>query len=218
MLKIVYKLFNMKLNKRFSIYKHKKVLVTGHNGFVGSWLTASLLKLKSQVFGISLKNKNNGFKYIVDKNDPNLTEIQQNKILAEFPDADFSIGKFGFTKTTNNTKLARVKAFIKRGYKPKFKTLPLKVQDQIKEKLLINHWDLDDLWQTPMSLAQGDFVVKPYNMTVDDLHIWREKFDNMRHKYWTTNPLKKGSPIIPRRDYGTKSASMYESVIYDNKI
>jgi CDP-glucose 4,6-dehydratase len=68
----------MKLNKRFSIYKHKKVLVTGHNGFVGSWLTASLLKLKSQVFGISLKNKNNGFKYIVDKNDPNLTEIQQN--------------------------------------------------------------------------------------------------------------------------------------------
>ena len=45
----------MKLNKRYGIYKHKKVLVTGHNGFVGSWLTASLLKLKSQVFGISLK-------------------------------------------------------------------------------------------------------------------------------------------------------------------
>ena len=71
-----------------------------------------------------------------------LTEIQQNKILAEFPDADFSIGKFGFTKATNNTKLAQVKAFIKRGYKPKFKSLPLKVQNQIKEKFSeITEWD-----------------------------------------------------------------------------
>ncbi len=68
----------MKLNKRFSIYKNKKVLITGHNGFVGSWLTASLLKLKSQVFGISLKNKNKGFKYIVNKEDTNLIEIEQN--------------------------------------------------------------------------------------------------------------------------------------------
>lgn len=68
----------MFLNKRFSIYKNKKVLITGHNGFVGSWLTASLLKLESKVFGISLKNQNRAFKFIVNKKDPNLVEFIQD--------------------------------------------------------------------------------------------------------------------------------------------
>jgi CDP-glucose 4,6-dehydratase len=36
-----------------SIYKNKKVLVTGHTGFKGSWLTTWLLKLKANVIGIS---------------------------------------------------------------------------------------------------------------------------------------------------------------------
>ena len=93
-----------------------------------------------------------------------------------------------------------------------------KLMKQImKEKLLINHWDPDELWRTPISLQQGEFVIKPYDMTVDDLYSWRNKFDNMRHKYWTTNPIKRESLIVPRQDYGTKSASMYESVIYSNK-
>lgn len=36
-----------------SIYKNKKVLVTGHTGFKGSWLTVWLLKLGANVVGIS---------------------------------------------------------------------------------------------------------------------------------------------------------------------
>jgi len=35
------------------IYKNKKVLVTGHTGFKGSWLTTWLLKLEAKVIGIS---------------------------------------------------------------------------------------------------------------------------------------------------------------------
>ncbi len=35
------------------IYKNKKVLITGHTGFKGSWLTTWLLKLGAKVFGIS---------------------------------------------------------------------------------------------------------------------------------------------------------------------
>ena len=34
-------------------YKNKKVLVTGHTGFKGSWLTTWLLKLGANVVGIS---------------------------------------------------------------------------------------------------------------------------------------------------------------------
>lgn len=36
-----------------NIYKNKKVLVTGHTGFKGTWLTAWLLKLGAEVVGIS---------------------------------------------------------------------------------------------------------------------------------------------------------------------
>ena len=36
-----------------NIYNGKKVLVTGHTGFKGSWLTTWLLKLGAEVVGIS---------------------------------------------------------------------------------------------------------------------------------------------------------------------
>ena len=36
-----------------NIYKNKKVLVTGHTGFKGSWLTVWLLKLGARVVGVS---------------------------------------------------------------------------------------------------------------------------------------------------------------------
>ena len=40
-----------------SFWKNKRVLVTGHTGFKGSWLTLWLSKLGSKVFGISLPPK-----------------------------------------------------------------------------------------------------------------------------------------------------------------
>ena len=39
------------------IFKGKKVLITGHTGFKGSWLTLMLIVLGSNVFGYSLKPK-----------------------------------------------------------------------------------------------------------------------------------------------------------------
>ena len=36
-----------------NIYKDKKVLITGHTGFKGAWLTTWLLKLGANVIGIS---------------------------------------------------------------------------------------------------------------------------------------------------------------------
>ncbi len=36
-----------------NIYKNKKVLITGHTGFKGSWLTTWLLKLEANVVGVS---------------------------------------------------------------------------------------------------------------------------------------------------------------------
>ena len=36
-----------------NIYQHRKVLVTGHTGFKGSWLTLWLNILGAEVYGIS---------------------------------------------------------------------------------------------------------------------------------------------------------------------
>jgi CDP-glucose 4,6-dehydratase len=52
--------------KKFQIFKNKKVLITGHNGFKGSWLTIWLNTLGAKIVGISLKdnNKNNHFNLV----------------------------------------------------------------------------------------------------------------------------------------------------------
>ena len=57
----------------------------------------------------------------------------------------------------------------------------------VKDKLFIHDWNLDELWKTPMNKGTNDFVVKPYNMSVDDLYKWREKFETVKYKYWKTN-------------------------------
>ena len=48
----------MKLNNLI-FWKDKKVLITGHNGFKGSWLTTWLLSLGANIFGYSLDIEEN---------------------------------------------------------------------------------------------------------------------------------------------------------------
>jgi CDP-glucose 4,6-dehydratase len=38
----------------FDVYRNKKVLITGHTGFKGSWLAMWLMKLGAQVTGLSM--------------------------------------------------------------------------------------------------------------------------------------------------------------------
>ena len=45
--------------KNLNHFKSKKVLITGHNGFKGSWLTIWLNLLGAKVVGISLPEKSN---------------------------------------------------------------------------------------------------------------------------------------------------------------
>jgi CDP-glucose 4,6-dehydratase len=50
---------NFLFNKKF--WNKKKVFITGHTGFKGSWLSFYLLKLNSSICGYSLKPNNNDF-------------------------------------------------------------------------------------------------------------------------------------------------------------
>ena len=66
------KLFN---NLNFKLFKKKKVIITGFNGFKGSWLSIWLTLLGANVYGISLKNKSKNNHYNIVKSKLNLKEI-----------------------------------------------------------------------------------------------------------------------------------------------
>ena len=44
----------MKIENINNFYKNKKVLIIGHTGFKGSWLSILLKEMGSKIFGISL--------------------------------------------------------------------------------------------------------------------------------------------------------------------
>ena len=54
---------NKKKLKKF--YHGKKILITGHTGFVGSWLTFMMIKLGAKVYGISKNTIDNSVNYKV---------------------------------------------------------------------------------------------------------------------------------------------------------
>ncbi len=62
-------------------YKDKRILITGHNGFKGSWLTLWLKMMGAEVFGISLEPKSNNH---LDELNLNIQEIHQD--IRDFPE------------------------------------------------------------------------------------------------------------------------------------
>ena len=37
-------------------YKNKKIFITGHTGFKGTWLTSTLIEFGSKIMGYSIKD------------------------------------------------------------------------------------------------------------------------------------------------------------------
>jgi CDP-glucose 4,6-dehydratase len=79
-----------KLNKLRKFWKNKKVFVTGHTGFKGSWLIIMLNLMGAKAYGYSLKPKKNSL----------FKEIGGNKLLAK-----------NFYGNINNKNLLRSKIF-----------------------------------------------------------------------------------------------------------
>ena len=57
-----------------------------------------------------------------------------------------------------------------------------------KDNLLVDKWNLDELWKTPINFTSSRFIIKPYKMSLDELAEWAEKLDRMGLKYWKYNP------------------------------
>ncbi|OUV61234.1 MAG: CDP-glucose 4,6-dehydratase [Cellvibrionales bacterium TMED122] len=61
-----------------SFWKNKNVLITGHTGFKGSWLTCWLHKKKANIFGYALDNKNENSLYQLLKKKIKIVEKKQD--------------------------------------------------------------------------------------------------------------------------------------------
>ncbi|MDP7194705.1 MAG: radical SAM protein [SAR202 cluster bacterium] len=95
---------------------------------------------------------------------------------------------------------------------PLFGTPLFKQVVKDKDKLLIDDWNLDEVWKTPLNQAQSKFVIKPYNMSVDDLYEWRQKFDKLQVKHWKTNI--KQVKILSNHNIGPDSTGVFPRVIH----
>ena len=62
--------------KNLSIFKNSRVIITGHTGFKGSWLTAWLKQLNAKVLGISLDPPTNPSHFKVSKINLNMQDTR----------------------------------------------------------------------------------------------------------------------------------------------
>ncbi len=86
--------------RKFKEFKKKKVIVTGHNGFKGTWLCIWLTLAGANIVGISLKNKNKNTHYNLIKKNLNIKDYffdiryrskLEKVILSEKPDFIFHL-------------------------------------------------------------------------------------------------------------------------------
>jgi len=61
--------------------------------------------------------------------------------------------------------------------------------------------DLSNLWRTPMTASQHGFVVKPYDMTLEELNDWKLRLLTLRYKYFGDRGIEF---MPPRPDTATR--------------
>jgi radical SAM superfamily enzyme YgiQ (UPF0313 family) len=72
-----------------------------------------------------------------------------------------------------------------------------KLFEQVKrDNLFVNPVDLNNLWKKPLSHAQSDFIIKPYNLSIEELKKWRSKFAEVNDKYLNYNKNRFDSTIL----------------------
>jgi Nucleoside-diphosphate-sugar epimerases len=86
------------------IFYNKKILVTGHTGFKGSWLTEWLKQLGAKVTGISLKPPTKPSHFISSKIGSKIKDLRidiRNKKILEKKIIEFQPRfRFSFSRTT----------------------------------------------------------------------------------------------------------------------
>ena len=72
--------------KNLKIFKRSRVIVTGHTGFKGSWLTAWLKELDAKVMGISLDQHTSPSHFQVSKINKGIKDTKMPALFAPIID------------------------------------------------------------------------------------------------------------------------------------
>lgn len=78
------------MGKINNFFKKKRIIITGHNGFKGTWLSLLLKELGSSIFGISLKDNKKSIYHLIKRK--------------QFFDKEFEIDIRNFNKLNNTIK------------------------------------------------------------------------------------------------------------------
>ncbi len=54
----------------------------------------------------------------------------------------------------------------------------------IRDDLFIEKFDIEEYWRVPFRPHQNAAVIKPYNMSIEELKLWETKFADVRYKYF----------------------------------
>ena len=94
----------------FNVFKNKKILITGHTGFKGGWLTVWLNLLGAKVAGIALDPDTEPsffgalqLEKIVDHHINDITDYETTKKIVENFEPDF----FSLSRSSNSFKIIR---------------------------------------------------------------------------------------------------------------
>lgn len=60
-------------------------------------------------------------------------------------------------------------------------------EQSVRDNLFVGGLDIDNVWQIPVQPHQDEFVIKPYKLSLEEMHEWRIKFVNLRNKYFGHN-------------------------------
>ena len=97
----------MKIKKLQNFYKNKKILIIGHTGFKGSWLSVSLKEMGSKLYGISLDVPTKPSHFYLSKIHKNIKDLRvdirnydvlNKKILSIKPDIIFHLAAQSLVK------------------------------------------------------------------------------------------------------------------------
>ena len=54
----------------------------------------------------------------------------------------------------------------------------------VRDDLFVKKMDIEKLWLEPFEPHQDEFVLKPYELSLEEMHEWRVKFAALRNKYF----------------------------------
>ncbi len=180
----------MELMEKLSFYKGKKVLLTGHTGFKGSWLSRILIRAGADLTGYSLEAPTDPALFDVLKLDHDM-----HSVIGDIRDYDHLLSVMKETKPDIVLHLA-AQPIVRISYKEPRETFETNVMGTVN---LLE------------AIRQTDSVQSVVNVTTDKVYLNRE----VRHGYTEDEPLDGYDPYSNSKSCSDLVTHSYRSSYFE---